>query len=471
MTKSYDVAIIGAGSAGLTALREVQKQTDNYVLINVGFYGTTCARVGCMPSKALIEVANAFHRRKVFDAFGVSGAEGLSVDIPAVLRRVRRLRDSFVTDMLKLTEELKDKSIVGRATFLDPQVLAVGERRVHAKKIIIATGSRPEIPKEWDYFGTGILTSDDLFEQETLPSHIAVIGMGAIGSELAQALSRLGITITGFGHNKHIAGLSDAAVNSQAVALMRAEFTLYLEQTAKPVIEGKRIRVHAGKESVVVDKMIVALGRRPNVDQMGLENLGIDLDEHGMPPFNTSTMQIADLPVYIAGDASRYLPFLHEALDEGFIAAYNALRNEPVCFQRRVPLEIVFTEPGIAVVGQSLDELDEKEIVIGEVDFSKQARARMGEVNHGLLRVYVEKSCGRLLGAEMCAPQGEHHAHLLALAIQRQLTVRELLLMPFYHPVLEEGLRTALRDAATKMKCEEGSDLAFCERLLDTAFE
>jgi dihydrolipoamide dehydrogenase len=471
MTQSYDVAIIGAGSAGLTALREVRKQTDNFVLINDGFYGTTCARVGCMPSKALIEAANAFHRRKVLDAFGVSGAEGLTVDIPAVLRRVRRLRDGFVTGMLKLTDELKDSSIAGRARFLDAQVLAVGERRVHAKKIIIATGSRPVIPKEWALFGTGILTSDDLFEQETLPSHMAVIGMGAIGSEIAQALSRLGITITGFGHNKHIAGLSDTAVNSQAVALMRAEFTLHLGHTAEPVIEGKRIRVRAGDESVVVDRMIVALGRRPNIDQLGLDNLGIQLDEHGVPPFDTRTMQIADLPVYIAGDASRHLPFLHEALDEGYIAAYNAMRNEPACFERRVPLEIVFTDPSIAIVGQSSIELDEYETLIGEVDFSSQARARMGEVNHGLLRVYVDKKSGGLLGAELCAPQGEHLAHLLALAIQHKLTVHDLLRMPFYHPVLEEGLRTALRDAAGKLGGADVPDLARCDRLLDTAFE
>jgi dihydrolipoamide dehydrogenase len=471
MTKSYEVAIIGAGSAGLTALSEVRKQTDDFVLINDGFYGTTCARVGCMPSKALIEVANAFHRRKVFDAFGVSGADGLTVDIPAVLRRVRRLRDGFVADMLKATNELKDKSITGRALFLDPQVLAVGERRVHAKKIIIATGSRPVVPKEWAVFGTGLLTSDDLFEQENLPSHLAVIGMGAIGSELAQALSRLGITVTGFGHNKHIAGLRDTAVNSQAVALLRAEFTLYLGQTAEPVIEGKRIRVHAGDKSVLVDKMLVALGRRPNVDQLGLENLGIKLDEHGVPPFNTHTMQIADLPVYIAGDASRHLPFLHEALDEGYIAAYNALRKEPVCFERRVPLEIVFTEPSIAVVGQSSVELDKKETVIGEVDFTKQARARLGEVNYGLLRVYVEKSSGRLLGAEICAPQGEHLAHLLALAIQSKLTVRELLRMTFYHPVLEEGLRTALRDVASKLNGADSPELAFCELMHDAACE
>jgi len=291
---------------------------------------------------------------------------------------------------------------------------------------------------------------------------MAVIGMGGIGSEIAQALSRLGITITGFAHADHVAGLSDTAVKCQAVALMRAEFTLHLGQAAESVIEGKRIRVSAGDVSVVVDKILVALGRRPNVDQMGLENLGVELDEHGVPPFDSHTMQIADLPVYISGDANHHLPILHEAQDEGYIAAYNALRNDPVCFERRVPLAIVFTDPSIAVVGQSPVERDEDETVIGEVDFSKQARARMGEVNHGLLRIYVERNSGRLLGAEMCAPQGEHLAHLLALAIQHKLTVRELLRMPFYHPVLEEGLRTALLDAATKLTGEDIPDLAFC---------
>jgi dihydrolipoamide dehydrogenase len=471
MTKSYDVAIIGAGSAGLTALREVRKQTDNFVLINDGSYGTTCARVGCMPSKTLIEAANAFHRRKALDAFGVSGAEGLTVDISAVLRRVRRLRDGFVAGMLKITDELKDHSITGRARFLEPQVLTVGERRVHAKEIIIATGSRPVVPKEWAALGTRMLTSDDLFEQGILPSHMAVIGLGALGSEIAQALARLGIEVTGFGSDEHIAGLSDPDVNIQAVALLRAEFALHLGQAAEPIIEGERIRVRAGNESVVVDKVLVALGRRPNVDQMGLENLGVALDEHGVPPFDARTMQIADLPVYITGDANRHLPLLHEALDEGYIAAYNALRNEPVCFERRVPLAIVFTDPGIALVGQPYAELDQNETVIGEVDFSSQARARMAEINHGLLRVYADKSSGRLLGAEICAPQGEHLAHLLALAVQRKLTVHELLRMPFYHPVLEEGLRTALRDTAGKLGGADVPDLASCDRLLDTAFE
>lgn len=465
MNESYDVAIIGAGSAGLSALREVRKQTDNFVLINDGAYGTTCARVGCMPSKALIEAAFAFHQRKTLKSFGVAGAENLSVDIPAVLRRVRSLRDGFVGGTLKLTDDLGGRSISGRARFLEPQVLEVEGRRLHAKKIIIATGSRPIVPKAWIALGVKLLTSDDLFEQETLPSHMAVIGMGGLGSEISQSLARLGIEVTGFDAAEYIAGLSDDRVNSQAVSLLQKEFRLHLGHTVEPVIQGERIRVGAGKESVVVDKVLVALGRRPNVDDMGLENLGVELDERGMPPFDSHTMQVADLPVYIAGDANSHLQLLHEAVDEGHIAGSNALLNEPVCFERRVPLAIVFTDPGIATVGQSFAELAHDETVIGEVDFSHQARARMAEQNHGLLRVYVEKNSGRLLGAQMCAPQGDHLAHLLALAVQQKLTVRELLRMPFYHPVLEEGLRTALRDAAKKLGGAYVPDLAYCDRI------
>ena len=465
MVKSYDVAIIGAGSSGLSALKEVRKQTDNYVLINEGHYGTTCARVGCMPSKALIEAANAYHHRKSLASFGVAGAELLTVDVPAVLQRVRKLRDGFVAGMLKLTDELGEHSIAGRAKFLEPQVLQIGDRRLQAKKIIIATGSRPIIPKEWAAFGSRLLTSDDVFEQETLPEHMAVIGLGGLGSEMAQALARLGIKITGFDAAEHIAGLTDASVNAQAVKLLREEFAVHLGHAAQLASEGERIRVTAGNKSVVVDKVLVALGRRPNVDQIDIEKLGVKLNERGMPPFDSRTMQIADLPVYIAGDANSHSPLLHEAIDEGHIAGYNALQNKPVCFQRRVPLAIVFADPNIASVGKRLAELNEKKIVIGEVEFTKQARARIAEVNHGLLRLYVDKSNARLLGAEMCVPQGEHLAHLLALAVQCKLTVREMLRMSFYHPVLEEGLRTALRDAAKKISDAHLPDLAYCEKM------
>lgn len=459
----YDVAIIGAGTAGLSALREVRKQTDDFVIVNDGPYGTTCARVGCMPSKALIEPANAFHRRTHFEELGVRGAEHLKADIPAVLRRVRTLRDRFVAGTTQITTDLGERSIAGRARFASPDAIDVNGRRIHARKFIIATGSRPIVPDAWASFGGRVLTSDTLFEQETLPAKIAVVGLGVVGCEIAQALSRLGIEITAFVAGQRLAGLQDPLVSEQAHALLSAEYTIHLGARAALEPESHRIRVSAGDRSVLVDGVLAALGRRPNVDDLGLENLGVQLDDSGMPPFNVESLQIGDLPIYFAGDVNGKWPVLHEASDDGYISGYNAPREDAECFQRRTPLAIVFTDPNIAVVGQRYATLDKRNVAIGAIDFSEQGRARVAAENRGLLRVYANKANGRLLGAEMCAPRGEHLAHLLALAVTQRLTVHQLLRAPFYHPVYEEGLRTALRDCAHQLNTAPVTDLANCE--------
>jgi dihydrolipoamide dehydrogenase len=122
MNASYEVVIVGAGSAGLAALREVRKRTQDFLLVNDGHWGTTCARVGCMPSKVLIEAANAYHRRGAFEEFGIRGAGGLSVDLPAVLRRVQRLRDGFVKGTLAATDNLGERAIAGLAQSGRPSV-------------------------------------------------------------------------------------------------------------------------------------------------------------------------------------------------------------------------------------------------------------------------------------------------------------------------------------------------------------
>jgi dihydrolipoamide dehydrogenase len=174
-------------------------------------------------------------------------------------------------------------------------------------------------------------------------------------------------------------------------------------------------------------------------------------------------MQIEDAPIFIAGDANGDRPILHEAVDEGHIAGFNAAHGESRCFKRRVPLTITFTEPGIAAVGKTRGELRDEDIVTGTYDFSKQSRARMSDANKGLLQIYVEKKTGCVLGAEMAAPAGEHLAHFLALAINRQMTVFDLLTIPFYHPAVEEGLRTAIRDAGEKTSTSpREADLLLC---------
>ena len=485
-TPTFDTIIVGAGSAGLAALREVRKHTDNYLIVNAGPYGTTCARVGCMPSKLLIEAANAYHRRHTFEAFGITGSETLAVDLPAVLRRLRRLRDEFVAGTVQVTDELGGKSMAGKAQLLGPGLVQVNDQVYATRRVILAPGSHPVLPKPWqelrEQLGNDrILTTDTLFEQTTLGPRMAVIGMGPIGIEMAQALARLGVAVHGYASKELLGGLSDPSVNAELRDALQDELTLHTGDKATLHAakgSGGGIEVRSGAHRVVVDQVLVAIGRRPNLDGLGLDTLGVVLDEHGMPEVNPSSMQVGDLPVYLAGDANNLHPILHEAVDEGHMAGINAMADAPQCFARRTPLAIVFSDPDIAVVGQGFAALQKKAagkdgqpFVTGAVDFARQGRARAGQRNDGRLCVYADKATGRLLGAELCAPAGEHMAHLLALAIGQEMTVAGLLGMPFYHPVLEEGLRTALRDAARQLNLETGSDLASCGAIGAAALE
>ena len=493
MSQPLDTLIIGAGTAGLAALREVRKRTDRYLIVNEGPWGTTCARVGCMPSKALIEAANAFHRRHAFEAFGLRGDQGLSADIAAVLQRVRALRDQFVAGALQATDTLGAARMAGRATVLGPNAVDIDGTPYATRSIIIATGSRPRVPDEWLAFGDRILTTDTLFEQPTLGPRVAVIGMGVIGVEIAQALARLGIEVAAFTTGNTLAGLKDPALNAELAALLKQEMLLHTGAPAELREVPGGIEVSSGPNRVVVDQVIAAMGRMPNIEHLGLETLGVPLNPRGMPAVNPQTQQIGDLPVFLAGDANTHAPLLHEAADEGHIAGINAMAcaltpaaapaaapaaiptpPTPTRFQRRTPLAIVFCDPQVAMVGKRLADLDSAHTVTGTVRFTNQGRARAAQRNRGALHVYADRATGHLQGAEMCAPAAEHLAHLLALAVQQKLTVHQLLGMPFYHPVLEEGLRTALRDAARQLADAANapeSDLASCPALGVPALE
>ncbi len=465
MKLDYDIIIVGAGSAGLSALRQVKKHTDNFVIINDGPWGTTCARVGCMPSKALIEAANAFYRRNTFEAFGILGAEKLSIDKKRVFERVRALRDRFVSGIVEDTESLGERAISAKARLSGPHQVQIGDKKLRAERIILAPGSRSIIPPEWQKLGKRLLTSDTLFDQETIPERMAVIGMGPIGIEVAQALSRIGVQVYGFSRNPFIAGITDPLINQTITDAISHEFPLFLNNKAEVASspENRAITILAGDQQIEVDGVFAALGRQPNVDDLGLDTLGIAVNDHGLPNVNPSTMQIEDLPIFLAGDANNHLPLLHEAADEGYIAGVNASAGSITCFRRRTPLAITFSDPNIVTVGASFQQLQNKSIGIGQVSFDNQGRARVAQLNRGMLRIYADSKSGQLLGSELCAPAGEHIAHLLALAISQSLTVWDLLQIPFYHPVLEEGLRTALRDLVSNLPPGiNRSDLSAC---------
>ncbi|HUO54951.1 MAG TPA: dihydrolipoyl dehydrogenase [Rhodoblastus sp.] len=458
-----DTIIVGAGTAGLTALREVRGFTEDFLLVNGGRWGTTCAAVGCMPSKALIEVANAFHRRRAFDDFGIRGADTLRLDLPAALAHVRKLRDGFVAGPESVRDELGPRAISGRARLTGPNRIEVNGAEIEARAIILATGSRPVVPKAWEAFGERVLTSDTLFEQHDLPRRIAVVGMGAIGVEIAQALARFGLDVAGFDALDGLAGIQDPAVLASFRPLIEREFRLHLGAPAQLSPSAGRVRVEGAGGGFEADAVLAAIGRRPNIDGLGLETLGVALDSRGMPEIDPTTLRLGDTSVFLAGDANLFRPLMHEAADEGHIAGRNAAPDvATVRHCRRTPLGIVFSSPQVARVGAGLAEIPDARCAIGEYDFSRQARARMAATAAGLMRLYGDRETGALLGAEMCVPAAEHLAHLLALAIERKLTASDMLAMPFYHPVLEEGLRSALRDLAKDLPPGGQSDLARC---------
>ncbi|QEQ95428.1 dihydrolipoyl dehydrogenase [Neptunomonas concharum] len=459
--EKVDIAILGAGTAGLAAYRAAKAYTPSVVLIDGGPYGTTCARVGCMPSKLLIAAADRKHHIDHAYPFGISTTS--SVDGEAVMKRVRDERDRFAGFVVESIESFPDEDkIRSFAQFKDDHTLQLEDGRLlHAERIIIATGSRPSYPEFFKQAGDRLLINDDLFEWKALPKSVAVFGPGVIGLELGQALSRLGVHIRMFGVGGSVGPIQDSEIRQYALQTFNESF--YLDPDAKvESIEHRDnqvvIRFHdvSGQlQTESFDYLLAATGRRPNVDKLALGNTSLELDERGIPTFNPYTLQSSLPHIFIAGDANNALPLLHEAADEGKIAGLNAGRFPDVrAEKRRTPLGIVFTSPQIATVGLTPSQVDERCrgcFAVGRVSFEDQGRSRVIAENKGLMKVYGEQGSGLLLGAEIFGPAAEHLAHLLAWAVQQHMTVDQALNMPFYHPVIEEGLRSALRDLSKKL--------------------
>jgi dihydrolipoamide dehydrogenase len=448
-----DVAVIGAGTAGLAAWREATRAGAHALLIEGGSYGTTCARVGCMPSKLLIAAAESARHVRLSSAFGVESSL-LQIDGKAVMQRVRTERDRFVGFVIEGVETIPaELRLRGFARFLGPNRLQVGaDITVEAKTIVIATGSHPWVPPLLEGLGDRLIDNEDLFNWQDLPRSVAIFGAGIIGLELGQALHQLGVRIHVFGARGGVAGLSDPLVQAEALRLFSSEFPFQADAQVESVErteEGVRVtyRDQDGQfQTEEFELVLAATGRRPNLAKLGLEELDLVLNAQGVPVFDPCTMQIGNLPLFLAGDVNSDRPLLHEATDEGRIAGHNASQWPHIqAGQRRSPLAVVFTHPQVAMIGQRYNQLDLSCTAIGDVSFANQGRSRVILENAGLLRIYADYRTRRLLGAEMIGPRAEHLAHLLAWAHQQQLTIDTLLDMPFYHPVIEEGVRTALQ--------------------------
>ncbi|MCH2546921.1 MAG: dihydrolipoyl dehydrogenase [Alphaproteobacteria bacterium] len=468
----FDVVIIGAGSAGISALREALKYTSNVVLVEKGEGGTTCAKTGCMPSKALIHAAKLYDSRKKFKEVGINGAEHLQADVPRILKKVREHRDHFVSSVKEGLESIDHYIVRGVAKFESPTCLRVDDKLYHTHRTIIATGSVPFIPKDFSAIPKErIITSETLFELKDLPKRIGMVGLGPLGLEMAQAIAKLDISVVAAHANTLLGGISDADMNHEMQHVLAKNMKIHTNADASAEMKGNNIIFTVDGENYPVDALFLSAGRKPAIEALGLRKLKVPMKDSGVPWFDPMTLQLPNLPIFMAGDVNDERAILHEASLEGKTAAYNAVHHHGNGTQmdddtnkatkkskekngkrptRYVPMNIIFTEPNIASVGASYDCLKGRKMIEVEASFENQGRAVVEQRNVGRIRLFLDADDCTLLGAELLAPEGEHIVHLLALAIQQHMTATDLLKMPFYHPTFEEALRTALKRGVEK---------------------
>lgn len=454
-----DLIIIGAGTAGIAAYKEAIKYTQNLLIINDGPWDTTCARVGCMPSKVLISSANRLY--DIQNAHEVALNIEAKVDTSQIMTHVRQLRDRFTHATLKDVNAWNPThKINGKAKFINANTIEVNQQQYQAKNFIIAVGSTPSFDIAWKKeLGDRLITSDQIFELEKLPTSLAVIGSGVIAIELAQAMQRLGVETTIFARSKKVGSLSSPQLQELAQNVISQELKILFETLPEKVEKtefGVKINYSYQNENkqLEADYLLVATGRQSLLNTLSLGNIDHQYQDIKNLPIDSGTKQLDHLPIFIVGDAFTSTPIQHEAAHEGRMAVHNCLNNSKINnIKTLTPLGIMFSSPEMATVGQNYKALKQQniEFVTGFVSYEKQGRAIVLGKNKGAVEIYINKKTRKLLGAELFVESAEHMAHLLAWMIAEEVTLDEILDKPYYHPTLEEGLRTALKHARRQL--------------------
>jgi dihydrolipoamide dehydrogenase len=458
--REVEYVILGVGTAGMGAFSRIRKQTDSVLLIQYGPYGTTCARVGCMPSKMLIVAGDLAHAIDNGAYFGIDGQ--YQVNGKRVFERIKLDRaEKFVGGVLKYVNSINAQfKIEGKATFVDQNTIDVdGKLQVKAAKVILACGSTPYVSPVFEHLRHELDTSDTIFELDDLPKSLAVVGLGVIALELGQAFHRLGVDTTLYGRSGRIGSFTHPDMQSEVLRTLQQELNIIPQGNftqATKVANGYELTYLTGEGETITktyERVLLASGRTSNLHSMNLENSALTLDERGLPKYDPLTMQCGDAPVFIAGDATEDLPLWHEAYIEGRIAADSAIKYPLRQEGKRTPgLGIYFTDPQMATVGSAYSALDPDKIVIGRARMATGPRHEIYNDHNGMIQVYADKDSGTLLGGEIFGRGAEHMAQTLVLAIEHQMTVGEILQMPVYHPSLEEVMKDALNKALFKLK-------------------
>ncbi|HUS54534.1 MAG TPA: FAD-dependent oxidoreductase [Thermohalobaculum sp.] len=442
-----DICIIGAGSGGLSVAAGATQMGANVVLIEAHKMGGDCLNYGCVPSKALIAAAKAAHAHRSSAPLGIAAHEP-EVDYGAVMDHVQRTIATIAPhDSVARFEGLGVRVIQAHGSFTGPAEVTAGDTVVTARRFVIATGSSPAIPPIPGLDTTPYLTNETLWDLRELPATLIVIGGGPIGVELAQAHRRLGsrvIVLEAF----TALGREDPEIAAVALAHLRAEGVVIRDRAKVAEVSGSAgaIRVTLeGGEIVEGTHLLVATGRRTNVEGMGLEIAGIDFDRRGVS-VGKDLRSVSNRRVYAIGDVAGGLQFTHVANYHAGLVIRSALFRLPVTSRTDHIPRVTYTDPEIAQVGMTEAEAVEQHgsaIEVHRFPFIENDRALAEGKAYGLVKAVIGRG-GRIVGCSIVGPQAGELIHPWALALASGLKIKAMAGYVAPYPTLgEAGKRAA----------------------------
>tara|TARA_R110000796_G_scaffold251493_1_gene383016 strand:+ start:3713 stop:5128 length:1416 start_codon:yes stop_codon:yes gene_type:complete len=444
----YDLAVIGAGSAGFSAAITAAEAGARVALIGAGTIGGTCVNVGCVPSKALIRAVESLHHARAAGRFDGIEAEARVTDWAATVAQkqalVEELRRAKYADVLPRHENVD--YVEGRATFDDEGKLTVDGRLLPAGKVIIATGSRPHVPPIQGIEKVDTLDSTSALELTALPSSMLVLGAGYIGVELAQLFARAGVDVTLVSRRgvlpeaePEVSAALEGYLADEGIRLVRAKC---YDRISK---QDAAIALHLSDSQVLTaERLVLATGRVPNSDGLNLAAAGVAVDARGGIETDPH-MRTANPNIWAAGDVTGRDQFVYMAAYGAKIAARNAVAGETRTYDNATMPWVVFSDPQVAGVGLSEAQARAAghEVVTSVLPLDAVPRALAARDTRGLIKLVAEAGSKRLLGAQIIAPEGADSIQTAAMALKAGLTYEDLgdTIMPYLTTV--EGLKLA----------------------------
>ncbi|MEX2648181.1 MAG: mercury(II) reductase [Alphaproteobacteria bacterium] len=462
----YDLAVVGAGSAGFSAAITAAEHGAHVALIGDGTIGGTCVNTGCVPSKNLIRATETLHQANTASRFAGIRAEGHAEDWRAVVRH----KDALVSILrqAKYIGLLPNYNTVayleGRAMLADGGV-AVNGNLIKTDKVIITTGASPSLAPIPGIESVPYLTSTTALEMERLPHSLLVVGGGYIGCELGQMFARAGVKVT-IVDIVPILSAGEPEISQALAGYFRDEGLVVRENVKTKAIRntdrGVALRIAgAGKDEMLeAEQVLVTTGRRPNTDGMGLREVGIELLPNGGIKVD-DRMRTTKPGVYAAGDVTGRHQFVYMAAYEAKIAAENALDGDSKRYDATAMPAVVFTDPQVANTGLTESEARQQGLRVktAVLPLEYVPRALAARDTRGLIKLIAEAGSGKLLGAHILAPEGADSIQTAALAIKCGLTVQQLGETLFPYLTTVEGLKLAAqaftKDVA-KLSCCAG---------------